>query len=215
MKNALDVFVAKERIARFWFLAFVVVLGVSIWDRQRLVAKLTQKPLFFAVDGADTYYVSSLADFESARSVHDDITRMAAECLFNRNPKGSDYHERMRRLFTNEAFAQANKWLAKDAAFFKEQSVHQKIELGQVTILQTTQDTILTSVAGQVIRQGVFEKQPYTDVFQGEVLFKCVLNRDMRSNGRYPVVVVEFEPRLKKIGPGETPEKAKESTAAR
>ena len=199
--NALDVFVSQEKVAKIWFLLFLAVLGVSIWDRQRLVDRLTTKPLFFAVDSAQTFYISSLADFESAKNVHDVITRMAAECLYNRNPKGSDAPERMRLLFFGKASDDAKAMIGKEEPLFTQENIHQKIELGPAVILQTSQDKVITSIKGQVIRTGVLNRVPYTDVFQAEINFKMVLNKDMRSNGRYPVVVYDFEPHLTKVAP--------------
>jgi hypothetical protein len=64
-----DLFISKERQARFWMLAaFVSVIGFA-WDRQTLVSKLTDKPLFFAMD-ANTFYVSRLGTFEEAKLFH-------------------------------------------------------------------------------------------------------------------------------------------------
>lgn len=198
-KNALDVFVSQNAVAKVWFALFLVVLGLSVWDRQRLVAALTQKPLFFAVDSAHTFYISSLTDFEQAKDVHDVVTRMAAECLYNRNPKGSDAAERMRLLFFAKAWDKGKALIAKEERLFLEENIHQKIELGPTLIVQTTQDQVVTSVTGQVIRTGVLNRVPYTDVFKAEINFRLVLNKDMRSNGRYPVVVYDFEPTLTKV----------------
>lgn len=198
-KNALDVFVSQHTVAKVWFFLFLAVLGLSVWDRQRLLGALSQKPLFFAVDSAHTFYVSNLTDFEQAKDVHDITTRMAAECLFNRNPKGSDVSERMRLLFFGKAWEKAKALIAKEERLFAEENIHEKIELGPTMIVQTTQDQVVTSVTGQVIRTGVLNRVPYIDVFKAEINFRLLLNKDMRSNGRYPVVVYDFEPRLTKI----------------
>ena len=105
----------------------------------------------------------------------------------------------MRLLFFGKASDDAKAMIGKEEPLFTQENIHQKIELGPAVILQTSQDKVITSIKGQVIRTGVLNRVPYTDVFQAEINFKMVLNKDMRSNGRYPVVVYDFEPHLTKV----------------
>jgi hypothetical protein len=72
-----ELFISRERQARFWmFVSFAAVIGFA-WDRQNLVTKLASKPLFFAMD-AETFYVSRLGTFEEAKLFHAEASRMAA-----------------------------------------------------------------------------------------------------------------------------------------
>src|SRR5258708_21532572 len=98
-----DLFISKERQARFWMLvAFAAVIGFA-WDRQNLITKLASKPLFFAMD-AETFYVSRLGTFEEAKLFHAEAARMAAACLFDRNPAAADYTARPKMLFGRDAY---------------------------------------------------------------------------------------------------------------
>src|ERR1700747_2105945 len=101
-----DLFISKERQARFWMLvAFAAVIGFA-WDRQNLVTKLANKPLFFAMD-ANTFYVSRLGTFEEANLFHAEASRMAASCFFDRHPNEPDYTDRLKPLFGPVAYQEA------------------------------------------------------------------------------------------------------------
>src|SRR6201988_1287684 len=142
-----DLFISKERQARFWVLVgFSAVIGFA-FDRQNLITKLTSKPLFFAMD-AETFYVSRLGSFEEAKLFHAEASRMAAACLFDRNPVQPDYMDRLKLLFGRDAYQDAQHLFSADGQTFKEQQIHQKIEIGKIEMLKKSPDTGLTAVHG-------------------------------------------------------------------
>ncbi len=188
----MDLFISKERQARVWmFMTFLAVIGFA-WDRQNLVSKLTNKPLFFAMD-ANTFYVSRLGTFEEARLYHAEASRMAAECLFNRNPTALDYVDRTKLLFGRDSYQEANRVFSLDSQKFRDQQIHQKIEVGKVDILKPNSDTVLTAVHGQVIETGVFDGRQYSNSKPVVVYFQLGMNREMASNSRYPEFVIKFD----------------------
>ena len=187
-----DLFISKERQARFWMLvAFVAVVGFA-WDRQNLVNKLTSKPLFFAMD-ANTFYVSRLGTFEEAKLFHAEASRMAAACLFDRNPVQPDYMDRLKLLFGRDAYQDAERLFAADGQTFKEQQIHQKIEIGRIDILKQSETTVLTAAHGQIIQAGVFDGRPFSKSNPVTVYFQLGLNKEMASNSRYPEWVVKYD----------------------
>ena len=187
-----DLFISKERQARFWMLvAFAAVAGFA-WDRQTLVSKLTNKPLFFAMD-ANTFYVSRLGTFEEAKLFHAEASRMAASCLFDRNPVQPDYTDRLKLLFGRDAYQDAERLYSLDGQTFKDQQIHQKIEIGKIDILKESADTVLTAVHGQIIQAGVFDGRAFTKSKPVTVYFQLGLNREMASNSRYPEWVMKFD----------------------
>jgi hypothetical protein len=187
-----DLFISKERQARFWMLvAIVSVIGFA-WDRQQLVNKLTSKPLFFTMD-ANTFYVSRLGTFEEAKLFHAEASRMAAGCLFNRNPVQPDYVDRVKLLFGRDAYQDAERLFAADGQRFKEQQIHQKIEIGKIDILKQSDATVLTAVHGQIVQAGVFDGRPFTKSKPVTVYFQLGLNKEMATNSRYPEWVVKFD----------------------
>jgi hypothetical protein len=188
----IDLFISKERQARFWMLvAFAAVIGFA-WDRQNLVTKLTSKPLFFAMD-ANTFYVSRLGTFEEAKLFHAEASRMAAACLFDRNPAAPDYIERLKLLFGRDAYLDAERTLAVDSQKVQEQRIHQKIEIGKIDILKQSSDIVLTAVHGQIIQAGVFDGRQFSNSKPVTVYFQLGLNQEMASNSRYPEFVMMFD----------------------
>ena len=171
--------------------AFTAVIGFA-WDRQHLVTKLTAKPLFFAMD-ANTFYVSRLGTFEEAKLFHAEASRMAAACLFDRNPVQPDYIDRLKLLFGRDAYQDAERLYSMDGGTFKDQQIHQKIEIGKIDILKQSDTTVLSAVHGQIIQSGVFEGRAFTKSNPVTVYFQLGLNNEMATNSRYPEWVVKFD----------------------
>jgi hypothetical protein len=191
--SAIDLFIHKDKVALFWFIiALVVSLGFW-WERQRLVKNLMTKPQFFVMDANHTYYLPSAMDFGSAKEVHAAQTRLAMEALFNRSPSGPDSPERLRRILGKDAYQTAKKAMAHEADEFEDKQVHQKVELGPIQVLQVRDDSVLTGVEGQLIRNGVFRGKPFTEVLKVKAQFKFILNPDMTANGRFPTVAIAFD----------------------
>jgi hypothetical protein len=187
-----DLFISKERQARVWMLvAFAAVMGFAL-DRQNLITKLTSKPLFFAMD-TNTFYVSRLGTFEEAKLFHAEASRMAAACLFDRNPAAPDYTERLKLLFGRDAYQDAERVFGVDGQKFREQQIHQKIEIGKIDVLKQSSDTVLTAVHGQIIQTGVFDGRGFSNSKAVTVYFQLGLNREMATNSRYPEFVVKFD----------------------
>ena len=189
----IDLFVQKDRLALFWFLLAVVVTAGFWWERQRLIATLSKKPQFFVMDANSTYYLPASMDFEDAKAVHAAQTRLAMEAVFNRNPGGPDNPDRLKRILGIELYQKTNRRLEEETKAFRKKEIHQKVELGAIQILQVRDDSVLTGVEGQLIRNGVFRNKPFTEVLEVNAQFKFILNPDMRHNGRFPTVAIAFD----------------------
>lgn len=192
-KSPVEIFVSKDRMAMVWFMIAVVALGFAFWYVRDMEAKIKEKPQFFVMDGANTYYIPVSMDFEDAKDVHAAQTRLAMETVFNRNPGGSDNTERMQRLFGNTALEYLEDEYDKERGAFSEQNIHQKVEVGEIKVLKTAGTQVVSSAKGQIIRVGVFEDRQFTVVYEVTARFKFVLNKDMRRNGRFPTVCIKVE----------------------
>ena len=117
----------------------------------------------------------------------------AMEALFNRSPSGPDSPERLRRILGKDAYQTAKKAMAHEADEFEDKQVHQKVELGPIQVLQVRDDSVLTGVEGQLIRNGVFRGKPFTEVLTVKAQFQFILNPDMTANGRFPTVAIAFD----------------------
>ena len=72
------VFVDKDRLARFWFLAVVVVLIGAAIERIHLARTLKERERVVIVDPAGTFFVSPLLQFQEARDLHAQQSTLAA-----------------------------------------------------------------------------------------------------------------------------------------
>jgi len=172
-------------------LAFAAIPVTNWLTLQTAMAQMR----FVAMDSRDTFYLANLGDFESAQHIRAELSKMAAETMFNRDPDGIDDPERAERLFNPSTYAALQKDMSRDADAFRVGQVHQKWESGEIRELQVDTNTSLLSVDGQVIRHSVFNGHPADDSKNVTVFLKLTVNNDMALNGRYPLVVTNYEVR--------------------
>ena len=151
---------------------------------------------FTAMDSRDTFYLANLGSFETAQNIHAELAKMAAETIFSCSPDGFDSPERLERLFNPATTASLQKDAARDADVFRVQQIHQKFESGQVKEIAVDDNTALVSVAGQLLRTGMFNQRIVNDAKKVTVFLRLRVNEDMATNGRYPLVVTNYEERF-------------------
>ncbi len=191
--NAIDVFMGGHRLAKIWFVLFLAVIAGWVWDRQQLIDALTRDTKFFVIDSAGTWYVPASYDFETATDVHDAQTRLMMQSIFNRNPGGYDSEKTVKALLTRSAFEKLHDRINDERKLAEKQKIHQKIEVGDVKVLQATREAILTTCTAQLIQNGIFDGKGFTRVYTVKARFKFVLNRNVKENGRFPTVVTDFD----------------------
>lgn len=101
------IFVDKDRLARFWFLAAVVVLIGAAVERIHLARTLKERERVVIVDPAGTFFVSPLLQFQEARELHAEQSTVAAIAFLERNPKGFDHPELLKQMFLKQAHEKA------------------------------------------------------------------------------------------------------------
>ena len=187
----------RKRVMTTWLwqgLFVVAVIAIPVSNSLTLQSAMGRMR-FVAMDSRDTFYLANLGNFETAQQVHAEIAKMAAETIFSRNPDGFDNPERLERLFNPATTLTLNKDAARDADVFRAQQIHQKIETGQIRELEVDDNTALVSVEGQILRTGVFNQRVVNDAKKVTVFFRLRVNEDMAMNGRYPLVVTNYETR--------------------
>lgn len=182
--------------AVFWQALFVVAVVALLIDHQLTVAAMMKPLRFVAMDSRDTFYLSSLGNFEQAKQVHTELAKLAAETIFDRFPDGFDDPERLERLFNPATTARLNKEAERDADAFRAQAIHQKFETQTIRELRVDNNTALVSVEGQVLRHATFNGRIVDDTKPVTVFLKLAVNPDMVRNGRYPLVVVNYDSRF-------------------
>jgi hypothetical protein len=180
-----------------WQVLFLAAILVLLIDHQLTVAAMMKPLRFVAMDSRDTFYLSNLGNFEQAKQVHAELAKLAAETIFSRSPDGFDDPERLERLFNPLTTARLTKEAQRDAEAFRTQAIHQKFEAGTIRELQVDSNTALVSVEGQVLRHGTFNGRIVDDSKPVTVFLKLAVNPDMVRNGRYPLVVVNYDSTFK------------------
>lgn len=194
MESQLVAMLRKRLMATWlWQALFVVAVIGGFVTNHLTVTEMMGRIRFAAMDSRDTFYLGNLGSFETAQHIHEELAKMAAETIFSRNPDGFDYAERLERLFNPTTTAVLNKDAARDADVFRAQQVHQKLETGQIRERAFDSNTALVSVEGQVLRTSVFNSRVVNDSRKVTIFLKLRLNEDMATNGRYPLVVTNYE----------------------
>jgi hypothetical protein len=188
----------RERLMATWLWQGLFVLAVvgGFVSHHLTVIELMRRIRFAAMDSRDTFYLANLGTFETAQHIHEELAKMAAETIFSRNPDGFDYPERLERLFNPETTATLSRDAGRDADVFRSQQIHQKLETGQIHERDVDSNTALVSVEGQILRTSVFNSRVVNDARKVTIFLQLRLNEDMATNGRYPLVVTNYEERF-------------------
>ncbi|HEY2423925.1 MAG TPA: hypothetical protein VGH55_07460 [Chthoniobacterales bacterium] len=197
MESQLVTMLRKRLMATWlWQALFILALVGGFVSHHLTVTEMMGRIRFAAMDSRDTFYLANLGSFETAQHIHEELAKMAAETIFSRNPDGFDFPERLERLFNPTTTAALNKDAARDADVFRAQQVHQKLETGQIRERAFDRNSALVSVEGQLLRTSVFNSRVVNDSRKVTVFLKLRLNEDMATNGRYPLVVTNYEERF-------------------
>jgi hypothetical protein len=187
------ILVDKDRLARFWFLAVIVVLIAAAIERTHLIRTLKERERVVIVDPAGTFFVSPLFQFQEAKQLHAEQSTVAAVAFLERNPKGFDHPELLKQMFLKHAQEKAHvEWVSEESEF-KAKQLHQKAEIGKIDILQTRSDVVLTQVSGQLIRGGIFQERAFSEAVPFTLKLKMLRNPNMVENGRFPTAIQDFK----------------------
>jgi hypothetical protein len=179
-----------------WQALFVLAVIGGYVAVQLTIYRERERLRFVAMDSRDTFYLANLGTFETAQHIHAELAKMAAETIFSRSPDGFDDPERLERLFNPATTIELNKEAARDSEVFRQQQIHQKFESGQIREVEVGSNTALVSVEGQVLRTGTFNQRIVNDAKKVTVFLRLTVNGDMAHNGRYPLVVTNYETRF-------------------
>jgi hypothetical protein len=191
--DPIRVFVDKDRLARFWFLAAVAVLIGAAIERIHLARTLKERERVVIVDPAGTFFVSPLFHFQEARELHAQQCTLAAVAFLERNPKDFDHPDLLKQMFLKQAYEKARSEFTAEEPEFKAKQLHQKAEIAKIDFLETRSDAVLTQVTGQLIRSGVFQERAFTEAVPFTLKLKMLRNPNMVENGRFPTAIQDFK----------------------
>jgi hypothetical protein len=190
--NPVKIFVDKDRTALLWFVVAAVACVAAVIQPIILAQQSRQQERVVVIDPAGTYYIAPLLSPEDAKELHTYQTQLATAAFLERNPERFDNRELLAKLYGRLALAKADDQLKRQSSEFKAKQLHQKVEVGEINVLQTRDNFILTESKGQLIRTGVFENKPFVETLRFRMAFKMAKNPDMRINHRFPTYVVDF-----------------------
>ena len=187
------IFVDRDRLAWFWFIvAGLILVGAAI-DRFFLVQTFKQRERVVILDPSGTFHVAPLLKFEEAKDLHAEQSTLATVAFLERNPKGFDHEDLLKQMFLKPAVAKARAARAAEEPEFLAKQLHQKAEVGKITILQTREEFVLTQVTGQLVRTGIFQDKAFAEAVPFKLAFKFQRNPNMLQNGRFPTAVSDFK----------------------
>jgi hypothetical protein len=188
----------RKRAQTLWLwqgLCLVAFAAIPVSNWFTLQAAMT-KMRFAAMDSRSTFYITSAGSFEKAEEIRAELALMAADSIFSRNPEGMDNPQRIERLFNPATATQLNADAARDADVFRTQQIHAKFESGEVRELTVDDNTALMSIEGQVLETGNFSGRVVNRTKKVKVFVRLTVNDSMATNGRYPLVVTNYEERF-------------------
>ncbi|HUK82039.1 MAG TPA: hypothetical protein VLZ12_05340 [Verrucomicrobiae bacterium] len=187
------IFVDRDRLAWFWFVVAGLILVGAAVERCVLVQTFKQRERVIVLDPSGTYHVATLLKFEEAKDLHAEQSTLATVAFLERNPKGFDHDNLLKQMFLKNALAKAQVTRAAEEPEFIAKQLHQKAEIGKITILQTRESFVLTQVTGQLIRSGIFQDKAFAEAVPFKLAFKFLRNPNMVQNGRFPTAVADFK----------------------
>jgi hypothetical protein len=185
--------VLRDRLPWFWFFFTITVLLLSAIDRYHLVSQFKQRERVVIIDPAGTYYLSPLLQFSEAKELHVQQAELATMAFLERNPKDFDNPDLLKLLFLKPALNKAQDERIQESVEFRAKQLHQKAEIGQIDILATRDNEVLTAVTGQIIRSGIFQDKAFTEAFPFTLRLRLIRNPNMALNGRFPTAVGDFK----------------------
>ena len=193
MNQLLDMLRRRLMALWIWQSLFIIAIAWGVWHGYETERIAMGRMRFVAMDSRDSFYLNNMGSFQQAQTIHVELAKMAAETIFNRNPNGYEAPERMERLFAPKMYESLHRDAARDEQVFQAQDIHQSIETGKIRELTVDNNTALVSVEGQVLSRKTFNQKIVNDARNVTLFLRLQVNPDMASNGRYPLVVTNYE----------------------
>ena len=184
-------FVDRNLAARFWFVLFLAALTALVMER--VVSPPSRGGEVIVLDAAGSIHDGRLMSFREAKALHLQQATLATQAFLNRTPLDFDNPDLLSSLFSAEALAKAKAHLAQDASERAAKQLHQKVEIDKIDLLQTRDDLLLVDVRGQLIRNGSFLGQPFSEGVRFRLRLRMTRNPNLGLNARFPTLVTDFK----------------------
>ncbi len=183
-----DAMIAKDRVTIFWFLfACFVAAGCAVYV---MIVSETMKyrPPFVIMDGAGVFYSAPGVNFADAKPMHEELTLLAVEAMFDRGPSGLRHEARLSKLCTKTGLSEIQDKIQAEAEFFQRQEIIQTYEIDELKVLGAVGAVAGTSAKGRIFRRGQFGGD-LEEVSEFVVKFRWMMNPDVRATGAFPALI--------------------------
>jgi len=194
--HPLKLFTDNAWSARVWFLLCLALLAFVVIQPFLIIDAYRTRERVIIMDAAGTYSIAPTLDFTEATRLHEELALWSTYALLSQNPSGFDMPELLDKMFLDDAFKQARSLHSEAAKEFREKSIHQKVEIFEIKVLQTRSEQVFAQVKGQLIRTGTFEGKMFVEDPQFELTLTLHRNPNMLTNKRFPLAVIAFEEKI-------------------
>ncbi|MCA1963108.1 MAG: hypothetical protein LDL31_04090 [Prosthecobacter sp.] len=193
--GAVDTLVAKDKTAVFWFLAAIVTAAACAWYVDRMSTAFGLKTPFVVMDTSGAFYVPPGLPYGSPLldEMHLHMASMAVETLLVRNREGLVHQKRLPKLFMKPAQIVVNKWLEKEAGYFRSQEVTQDFEITSRSITGRATTAVGTWVKGTVRRSYFLRGKEQEVTYAFDILIAWRQNKDTLRTGNFPSMVEKID----------------------
>lgn len=207
MKGVTEIFISKEKLAIFWFMASVACLGATGWHLHNLADSSRGSILYVPIDKS-YFYLDRSQSTETMNQVLDYHARHALETYLNRGPRGPLNAERLGLLFYEQGLEDVKADIQETRFDFKNLEIHQMAEIGEVKMEIDNNLSAVTVLNGQVIRVSVepVTKEPVTQSFTFQAEMHWERNPNLAYARRFAWVCNKVTYLLKEISSSEEPE---------
>ena len=188
-KSAIDTLVARDKTAVFWFLVTCIVASGCAWYLVIMSEELKARPPFVVMDSSGSYYVAPGLNYNRMEPMHLNLTEMATEALFEREPEGIVHAARLPFLCNKTGYAVLRAKLATEARYFQTQKAYQTVTIDSRRVIGTGSTVALTEAKGTLNRRSVFNNKEQTETYTFTVQYFWRLNPDIRRNKAFPSVI--------------------------
>jgi hypothetical protein len=200
MKGVVDIFISKEKLAFFWFLAACACLGVTGWYVYDVAVNSRGSMLYVPIEKSFVYLDRSLQQQELDEVV-DYHARLSLETLLNRGRNGPTTAGRISLLFTGAGMDEAVKDVQDSRYDFRARNIHQVLEVGQIQVQHFPTGEAETVAQGQLVRVSI-DPTSNEAVIQSFVVTarqNWARNQNLRDSRRFPFVCTHIEYNIRPI----------------
>mgnify|MGYP000895714458 CR=1 FL=1 len=191
--NFAELFAHKDRLARLSMAVALSALLVASLAVFHATNQARRGVRFVVLDPAGNWTLAPAATFADAHDVQVQQALLATTALLLRNPDDFDQAEVLQALFARNALSQAIQLKGIEASEFQERRLHQKPQVARINAIETRDDRAQIEVTGQLIRTGLYEQTPFTEVIPFRLRLVFRPNPDPLRMRRQPVLVTEFD----------------------